>query len=55
MANGDVKNLQRRTTSDRLSSNKAFNTENNPEYGGYKQRLASMVHKFYDKNGKKLE
>ena len=47
MANGDVKNLQRRTTSDRLSSN--------PEYGGYKQRLASMVHKFYDKNGKKLE
>ena len=55
MAYGDLKNLQRRTASDRLFSNKAFNVANNLQYDGYKQKLASMVHKFYDKNGKKLK
>lgn len=39
MAYGDLKNLQRRTSSDRVFSNIAFNTTNNPQYDGYKQRL----------------
>ena len=45
MAYGDLKNLQGRTVSDRLCSNKAFNAANNLEYDGYKQRLTPMVHK----------
>ena len=54
MAYGDLKNLQGRTVSDRLCSNKAFNTANNLEYDGYKQRLSPMVHKLYDKKSQKI-
>ena len=29
---------------------KAFNVAKNPKYDGYQRGLASMVHKFFDKN-----
>ena len=35
MAYGDVKNLTRRTVSDKILCNKAFNIAKNPKYDGY--------------------
>ena len=49
MAYGDFKDLSRRTTSDKVLREKAFNIAKNPEYDGYQRRLASMVYKFLDK------
>ena len=49
MAYGDFKDLKRRTTSDKVLRDKAFNIAKNPEYDGYQRRLASMVYKFLDK------
>ena len=49
MAYGDFKNLIRRTTSDEILRDKAFNIAKNPNYDGYKCRFASIVHKFFDK------
>ena len=47
MAYGDFKDLPRRTTSDKVLPNKAFNIAESPKYDGYKKGLASTVHKFY--------
>ena len=49
MAYGDFKDLARRTTSDKVLGNKAFNIVKSPKYGGYQRGLPSMVYKFFDK------
>ena len=49
MINGDFKGLPRRTTSDKILRDKAFNIAKNPKYDGYQCGLASMVYKFFDK------
>ena len=49
MAYGDFKDLKRRTASDKIFRDKAFNIAKNPKYDGYQRRLASMVDKFFDK------
>ena len=49
MAYGYFKNLSRRTASDTILRDKAFNIAKNPKYDGYQCRLASMVYNFFDK------
>ena len=49
MAYGDFKDLTRRTASDKILHDKAFNIAKNPKYNGYQRGLASMVYKFFDK------
>ena len=49
MAYGDFKDLKRRTFSDKVLRDKAFNIAKNPKYDGYQRGLASMVYKFFDK------
>ena len=49
MAYGDVKVLKRRTYSDKVLRDKAFNITNNPKCDGYQRGLVSMVYKFFDK------
>ena len=49
MAYGDFKNLAKRTASDKVLRDKAFNTAKNPKYDGYQRELTSMVDKFFDK------
>ena len=46
MAYGDSKDLARRTTSDKIVRDKAFNIAKNSKYDGYQRRLASMVYNF---------
>ena len=52
MAYGDFKDLARRTASDKVLRDKAFNIAKNPKYDGYQRGLASMVQKFFDKKSK---
>ena len=52
MAYGDFKDLARRTASDKILRDKAFNIAKNPKYDGYQKELASMVYKFFDKKSK---
>ena len=49
MATGDFKDLPRKTASDKILNDKAFNISKNPKYDVYEHRLASMVYKFFDK------
>ena len=49
MAYGDFKDLARRTASDKIWRDEAFNIAKNPKYDGYERGLASMVYKFFDK------
>ena len=49
MAYGDFKDLTRRTASDKILRDKAFNIAKNPKYDGYQRGLASMVYKFFVK------
>ena len=50
MAYGDFKDLtRRRTASDKILSDKAFNISKNSKYDGDQRELASMVYKFCDK------
>ena len=46
MAYGDFKDLKRRTFSDKVLRDKAFNIAKNRKYDGYQRGLASMVNKF---------
>ena len=48
MAYGDFKDLARRTASDKILRDKAFNIAKNPKYDGYQRGLAFMVYKFFD-------
>ena len=45
----DFKDLTRRTASDKILCNKAFNIAKNPKYDGHQRGLASMVYKSFDK------
>ena len=49
MAYGDFKDLIRKTFSDNVLRDKAFNIAKNPKYDGYQRGLASMVYTFFDK------
>ena len=49
MAYGDFKGLKRRTASDKILRDKAFNIAKNPEYDGHQRGLPSMVYKFFGK------
>ena len=48
MAYGDFKDLKR-TASDKILRDEAFNIAKTPKYDGYQRGLASMVYKFSDK------
>ena len=48
-AYGDFKDLGRRTASDKVLRDKAFNIAKNAKYNRYQRGLASMVYKFFDK------
>ena len=47
MAYGDFKDLARRTASDKVLRDKAFNIGKNSKYDGYQRGLALMVYKFF--------
>ena len=49
MAYEDFKDLARRTGSDKIFQDKAFNIVKNPKYDGYQSGLASMAYKCFDK------
>ena len=49
MAYGDFKDLAKRTASDKVLKDKAFNIAKDPNYDGYERGLAPMVYKFFDK------
>ena len=46
-AYGDFTDVKRRTASDKVLRDKAFNIAKNPKYNGYQKGLASMVYKFF--------
>ena len=46
---GDFKALARKTASDKVLRDKAFNIAKNPKHDGYQRDLASMIYKFFDK------
>ena len=48
MAYGDFKDLARRTASDKVLRDKAFNIAKNPKYDGYQRGLASMVYNIFN-------
>ena len=48
MAYKDFKDLTRRTVSDKILCDKAFNITENPKYDGYQGGLASLVYTFFD-------
>ena len=50
MAYEDSKDLFRRTASDKILCDKAFNIAKSRKYGGYQKGPASMVYKFFNKN-----
>ena len=52
MAYGDFKDIARRTASDKVLRDKAFNIAKNPKYDGYQSGRASMVYKLFDRMSK---
>ena len=50
MAYGNFKDLKRRTFSDKVLKDKAFNIAKIPKYDGYQRGLASMICKFLTKS-----
>ena len=50
MAHGKLKDLVKRTQSDKVLRDKAFKIASDPKYDGYQRQLASMVYNFFDKN-----
>ena len=49
MAYGHFKDLTRRTASEEILRDKAFNIAKNPKYDWCQRRLVSMVYTFFDK------
>ena len=49
MTHGYFQDLTRRTASDKMLRDKAFNIAKNLKYDGYQRRLASMVYNFFVK------
>ena len=45
---GDFKYLPRRTASDKILRDKAFNIAKNPKYDAYQRGLTSVVYKFFE-------
>ena len=54
MTYGDFKALAKRTASDKVLRDKAFNIAKNQKYDGYQRGLASMVYNFFDRKSKVL-
>ena len=54
MGYADFKELARRTASDKMLMDKAFNIAKNPKYDRYQRDLASMIYKFFDKKSASL-
>ena len=54
LAYGDFKDLTRRTASNKILSDKAFNIAKNPKHDGYQRGIASMVYKFFDEKSASL-
>ena len=54
MTYGDFQDLAKRTASDKVLKEKAFDIAKNPKYDGYQRALASMVYKVFDKKNPKL-
>ena len=54
MVYGNFKDLKRRTASDKILIDKAFNIAKNPKYDGYQRGLASMFYNFFDKKSTSL-
>ena len=54
MAYGDFNDLKRRTFSDNILGDKAFNIAKTPKYNGYQRGLASMVYKYFYKKSASL-
>ena len=54
MVYGDFEALARRTASDKVLRDTAFNITKNPKYDGYQRELACMVYKFFDKKSTSL-
>ena len=50
MAYGDFKDLTRRTVSDKILRDKAFNIAKNSKYDKYQEGLALTVYKCFNKN-----
>ena len=51
-AYGKSKDLIKRTQSDKVLKDKAFDIASDPKYDGYQRELASMVYKCFDKKSK---
>ena len=49
MSNKDSKDLLRKTSTDKVLRDKAFNIAKNPKCDGYQHGITSMVYKFSDK------
>ena len=52
MAYGKYKDLNKRTQSDKVLRNKAFEIARNPKYDGNQRGLSTVVYKFFDKRSK---
>ena len=52
MAYGDFKDLKRRTASDKVLRDKAFNIAKNPKYDRYQRGTAPMVENFFHSKSK---
>ena len=46
---GIFKDFAKRTPSDKILRDKAFDIAKNPKYDGYQRGLASMIYNFFDK------
>ena len=49
MAYRDLKDLTKRTSSDEIVRDKAFNIPKNPKYDGYQRGVVLIVYKFFEK------
>ena len=49
MAYGEFECLTRRTASDKILCDKAFNIAENSKYDGYQRGFASIIHIFFNK------
>ena len=53
-AYGDFKDLAKRTVSDKVLIDKAFNIAKNPKYDWYQRGFASIVYRFFDEESASL-
>ena len=48
MVYGGFKDLNKRTASDKILRDKAFNIAKNPKHDGYQRSPSSVIYKFFD-------